>query len=209
MTKSPFFSRESSRSPPAAAWTRLRGGDESLHDRVESENGAASSGQTLFQVVVVLPLLLVFLAVAIDLGRSVHTTWTLARLTHEAASLIANGVDPGRALDAAVDAACPLLGDGGSCPVANAADWRVIHSRFVANGPEPTAYVLAARVARGDLEAAGRVNAWDLAPSSIRDASWPERHVIEVFHRLDPISPAAAFLPSFESGAPLYERAIF
>ncbi|HWO40869.1 MAG TPA: TadE/TadG family type IV pilus assembly protein [Candidatus Eisenbacteria bacterium] len=86
---------------------------------------SSDKGQTLVELTLILPLMLLLVYGVVEVGSAISTYLTLTHTVREGANLASRGTDPDDALDAIIAAADPTMGAG------NPGQWRIIYSRIV------------------------------------------------------------------------------
>jgi hypothetical protein len=176
----------------------------------------SEKGQSLIEISLIAPLMLLLAYGAVEVGSVISTHLTMTHTTREGANLTARGTDPDTALDAIILAAAPTL------RAANNAQWRVIYTRV---RQDPTVPCLAppctfivdnidpkGQVVRGGLPQSSKVGTLG---SQVTQAQLPGIegiqpnqgfHVIEVFYDY---APDILTFVGKGINTDFYERAVF
>jgi len=193
----------------------------------------SKKGQGLIELGLALPILLLLSLGAIEIANMIDARLVLSHLTREGANMISLGPPPtpDEALEAIIDASCPLISNGPTgpptfCPPENTDRWRIIYSRI---GPNPAAtdtYVIREQVVMGSgsVVAEKRVcpecglldfpscGASCITPSNVPNldeiTSGGTFNVIEVFYEYQPTTPVSNFGVGL-GNLTFYERSIF
>jgi Flp pilus assembly protein TadG len=169
---------------------------------------ASSSGQSLVELTLVFPLMVLLLFGVVEVAQVIGVHQTMVHLTREGANLTSRGTDIDKSLAAIVSAAGPTITD------ANRNQWRVIYSQLRQQPgkvcpPKPCTYEVFSQTSLGDLAAASNLGTLkkSIAIGGMNDVE-PNQifHAIEVYydHRPNVFSFVGKL---FDTN--FYERTIF
>jgi hypothetical protein len=163
-----------------------------------SRSVRSDRGQTLIELTLIVPLMLLMVYGVVEVGSVISTYLTLTHTTREGANLTSRGTDPDDALDAIIAAANPTIRND------NQNQWTVIYSRIIQQpgtpcSPTPPAsctYIIDnvnpnGQIIRGSLNQTSKLGAeGDTVNGKINgfDSVAPGQtfHVIEVFYNYAP-----------------------
>jgi len=91
----------------------------------------AQKGQSLIELTLILPLMVLLAYGAIEVGMVISTHMSLTHTTREGANLASRGTPPNDALDAIILAGAPRIGNG------NRSQWKIFYSRIIQDPDVP------------------------------------------------------------------------
>lgn len=122
--------------------------------KIPKKNILSLRGQSITELALVLPLLLLLALGAIEVANIVNTYLTITHLTREGANMTSRGIDPVDALDAVEASGAPLINSS------NSAQWKIIYSQIGPDDPTvPTGYQVSSQIRRGGLAESSVVGA--------------------------------------------------
>jgi TadE-like protein len=151
-------------------------------------------GQSLIELTLITPLMLLLVLGVVEVGSVISTYLTLTHTTREGANLTSRGTAPNTALDAIILAAAPTIRND------NQPQWRVIYSRIIQDPtipcpPTPCTYIIDTapdgRIVRGSLGQPSQLgNQGDTVNTNLAglDSVAPNQvfHAIEVYYDYGP-----------------------
>jgi hypothetical protein len=150
----------------------------------------SNKGQTLIELTLIVPLMLLMVYGVVEVGSVISTYLTLTHTSREGANLTSRGTDPDDALDAIIAAANPTIGNG------NPTQWRIIYTSIVQapGAPCPQApcdYVVEEQIIRGSLNQSSKIGPVGAIVNANLDgfdsvAPGQKFHAIEVFYDYGP-----------------------
>jgi len=152
---------------------------------------SSDKGQTLVELTLILPLMLLLVYGVVEVGSAISTYLTLTHTAREGGNLTSRGTDPDDALDAIITAADPTMS------ASNTGQWRIIYSRIVqAPGVPcppgtPCDYVVEDQIIRGALGQNSKLGGEGAVVNNIVDgfdnvAPGQIFHAVEVFYDYGP-----------------------
>ena len=120
----------------------------------------SNKGQSLIEISLIAPLMLMLAYGAVEVGSVISTYLTMSHTTREGANLASRGTPPNQTLDAIIAAAAPTIGAG------NLTQWRIIYSKIIPDPvnhgtAEPYNYIVdtsaTGQIPRGNLNKASKL----------------------------------------------------
>lgn len=186
-------------------------------------------GQSFIELVLMMPLLLLFVLGAIEVVNVVDNVFIMIHLTREAANMTSRGTAVSSALEAVVKSSSPVVygidfnADGEPEPnTGNWTRWKIVHSR-VGSPADPVnpagctgvaeSYVVLEQTEWGGLGATSEVGPGGVCSTAILPdleviGGGLDFNAVEVFFDYTPITPLGNFGVDFMNHR-FYQRAVF
>jgi hypothetical protein len=178
----------------------------------------SNKGQSLIELSLIAPLMIMLAFGAIEVGSVISTYLTMSHTTREGANLASRGTPPNQALDAIIAAGAPTIREG---PSGNEPQWRIIYSRIIPDPDnhgttEPYNYLVdtgpTGQIVRGALNKASKLGG---PGTQVTQAQLPGIENVQANQRFDVVEVFYDYAPSILTfvgkgiGTDFYERAIF
>jgi hypothetical protein len=149
----------------------------------------SQKGQTLIELTLIFPLMILLAYGAIEVGSVISTYLTITHTSREGANLASRGETPNNTLDAIIASSAPTIRGN------NVSQWRIIYSEIEQREGEPCnpscTYEIKTQLIRGNLAQNSKIG----SEGAVANSNLPELdnvapgqifHAIEVYYDYEP-----------------------